>query len=137
MARSGIGMIDGREWAFQMSGIRPPLSLNDSHGNRYAKARIVKSVREEASWRARSARIPRLAKCRVQIEWVVTNNRRRDEDNPAPSAKAVYDGLVDAGIVPDDTPEFMEKVTVKITKNTLPGSAGWHVRVVELVREAA
>lgn len=129
-------MIDGREWAFQMSGIRPPLSLND-RGNWRPKARKTAEIREEAAWRARSARIPRLAKCRVQIEWVVTDNRRRDEDNPAPSAKAVYDGLVDAGIVPDDTPEFMEKVTVKITKNTLPGSAGWHVRVVELVREAA
>jgi len=123
-------MTEKRSWMFPMSGRRPPLSLND-RGNHYARARLTRSVRDEASWRARSARIPRpLAKVRVEVIWVVGDHRRRDEDNPAPSAKAVYDGLVDAGIVPDDTPEFMEKPSVRIEYRQ--GVYEWFVKVTDL-----
>jgi crossover junction endodeoxyribonuclease RusA len=112
-----------------MSGDRPPLSLNHRL-NHYAKARITKDIRTEAGWLARSTKIPALEKCRVEITWVVPDGRRRDEDNPAPSAKAVYDGLVDAGVVKDDTPEYMEKLTVKIEQ--VAGQRSWFVTVYEV-----
>ncbi len=35
--------------------------------------------------------------------------RRRDTDNANGSLKSAYDGIVDAGIVPDDTPEHMTR----------------------------
>lgn len=126
------GTVGGRTWTFEMSGPRPPLSMNDrSHWAK--KSKVTKDLREEAFWRARSAKIPTLTKCRVQITWVVPDSRRRDEDNPVPTAKAVYDGIVDAGVVPDDTPEYMEKPTVKIEKQR--GQRKWFVTVYEMLPE--
>ena len=43
------------------------------------------------------------------MTWVVKDRRRRDDENPVSTLKALCDGLVDAGIVPDDTREFMVK----------------------------
>ena len=32
---------------------------------------------------------------------------RRDQDNLVPTLKPCIDGLVDAGVIPDDTPEYV------------------------------
>ena len=37
----------------------------------------------------------------------VVDRRRRDPHNFAPTLKHVIDGLVDAGLWPDDTPEYV------------------------------
>ena len=37
-------------------------------------------------------------------------NGARDSDTIYPTFKAMCDGIVDAGIVPDDTPEYMTKL---------------------------
>lgn len=39
----------------------------------------------------------------VRITWVVTDNRRRDPDNVIASCKPIIDGIVDAGVIPDDS----------------------------------
>lgn len=43
----------------------------------------------------------------VQLEIPVHDRRRRDPHNLTPTLKACVDGLVDAGVWPDDTPEFV------------------------------
>jgi hypothetical protein len=44
----------------------------------------------------------------VGIEYVTGDNRRRDSDNLVSGVlKHVLDGLVDAGLVPDDTPDYV------------------------------
>lgn len=40
---------------------------------------------------------------------VVADRRKRDEDNVVPTLKALCDGLVDAKVVKDDTPQYMVK----------------------------
>ena len=45
----------------------------------------------------------------VQMVWIVPDRRRRDEENIVATLKPYCDGLVDAGLVPDDTPQFMVK----------------------------
>jgi crossover junction endodeoxyribonuclease RusA len=115
-----------------MSGPKPPISMNDRM-NHFAKAKLIRAVRAETYWKARNEKIPRLAKCRVEITWVVPDSRRRDEDNPMATGKAVFDGIVDAGVVPDDTPEYMEKPTVKIEKRK--GQRTWFVTVYEVPPE--
>jgi len=85
----------------------PPLTANQRMHWR-KKAEITKTVRAVTALKA--ARIPALGKCRVTLTWVVTTKRRRDADNIVPTLKAMCDGLVDAGIVADDTPDLMEKV---------------------------
>lgn len=59
---------------------------------------------------ARATHIPELGRCRVRLTWFVNTRYRRDADNIVSTLKAACDGLVDAGIVPDDTPGLMAKL---------------------------
>ena len=38
------------------------------------------------------------------------DRKRRDEENPMYDFKSYCDGLVDAGVVPDDIPKYMTKL---------------------------
>ena len=68
---------------------------------------MTAQVRESAVWLVKQAGIPACARVRVRLVWMVSDKRRRDPSNVMPTQKAVVDGLVDAGVVPDDTPEFV------------------------------
>ncbi|MFF6866710.1 RusA family crossover junction endodeoxyribonuclease [Streptomyces ardesiacus] len=70
------------------------------------KADLIKVIRQAAWATARHHKIPPLQ--RAHIFYVIhpdTKTRRRDPGNWSPSAKAAVDGLVDAGILPDDNHE--------------------------------
>lgn len=86
---------------------RPPITSNRQPRNHYAKARIVKQIRGKTLDLVQH--FPALQKIRVHVTWWVNDKRKRDTDNLHPTLKPIYDGIVDAGIVPDDTPEFMDK----------------------------
>lgn len=89
---------------------RPPLNANQRL-HWAAKAKLTRQVRATAEVRARRDLIRTMSHqvIVVQLTWVVRDKRRRDSDNIYPTFKAMCDGLVDAGIVPDDTPEYMDK----------------------------
>ena len=85
-----------------------PLSLNLVGGmNRHKKGRLVKQWRTFAGFSAK--RFPILGECDVTLTWFTVTKRTRDEDNMALLLKSLCDGLVDAGFVRDDAPEFMGK----------------------------
>ncbi len=48
-------------------------------------------------------------KARVTPVLFHKTKRRRDSDNAIAMLKPIYDGIVDAGVVQDDTPEYMER----------------------------
>ncbi len=87
------------------------LSMNDrSHWR--VRAREVRAWRTAAHYAALeqlpggpSART--VGRRLVELELPVRDSRRRDPHNYAPTLKAVVDGLVDAGLWPDDTPEHL------------------------------
>ena len=83
-----------------------PLSLNGRMHWR-KKAALTKQWRTFAALAA--GRYPVLPACDVTLTWYVTDNRRRDEDNLYLLLKALCDGLVDAGVVADDTHQYMGK----------------------------
>ena len=92
---------------------RPPLTANQRM-HWAEKARITKRIRNDVAWLMKSAKLKRNPlepgqKLHVQLTYTPKTNRRRDTDNLWPTLKAICDGLVDAGLVPDDTPEFMDK----------------------------
>lgn len=95
------------EWVLELPFTKP-LSLNDRM-NHWAKAKAVKEWREAAHWLARSARIPACRVVRVELHYVPRDDRRRDPDNLVAAFKPLVDGLVDAGVVPDDTDEFVRR----------------------------
>lgn len=96
---------------FKFDYPRPPLTANQRMHWRQ-KAAITRDVREATALLAR--RVPFLARCKVSLIWVVTDRRRRDADNLVPTLKAMCDGLVDAGVVEDDTPDLMVKLMPEI-----------------------
>lgn len=120
----------GAEWVIPLPFSKPPLSLNQRmHWAR--KAKITKDLRMIARVKARS--IPDLERCQVELVWFVNDKRRRDTDNPVLTFKALCDGLVDAEIVPDDTPEFMHKLPVRIVyRPKSEGAAGMVLVVKEM-----
>jgi crossover junction endodeoxyribonuclease RusA len=48
-------------------------------------------------------------KASVTPVFYFPNERRRDEDNAIASLKAAYDGIVDAGLLPDDDHKHMQR----------------------------
>ncbi|MGK9222045.1 MULTISPECIES: hypothetical protein [unclassified Microbacterium] len=93
------------EWA------KAPLSMN-YRMHHHVKAKITADLRAQAA--ARAASFPASRHVEVQLTWVVTDKRRRDEENIVATLKPLCDGLVDAGVVPDDVPAFMTKLMPSI-----------------------
>lgn len=89
----------------------PPLTANQRFHWR-KKAALTKDVRQWARLLFRTTTLN--APITVQLDWHVNDKRRRDEDNIVPTLKAICDGLVDAGLVPDDTPADMRKQMPRI-----------------------
>lgn len=94
------------KWDVTLPFKRPPLHANQRL-HWAEKARMTAQVRESAAWLVKQAGIPACARVRVRLVWMVSDKRRRDPSNVMPTQKAVVDGLVDAGVVPDDTPDFV------------------------------
>lgn len=78
--------------------------LNDNQRlNKWRKAEYIDLIRKASGFAARAAKVPTLQ--RIHVFYVVHPKpgiRRRDPGNWSPTAKAGIDGLVDAGVVPDD-----------------------------------
>lgn len=74
------------------------------------KARRTAMVRNHVAWRARQARLTEQAHVVVQLHFVPPDSRRRDPSNLAPTQKPAVDGLVDAGVVKDDTPQWVTEL---------------------------
>lgn len=84
----------------------PPLSLN-GRMHWAEKHTWTRTLRQQAALMARD--IPFLEHIAVTLVWVVNDRKKRDTDNPMPTFKALCDGLVDADIVAEDTPQHMTK----------------------------
>lgn len=92
---------------FTFPWVKAPLSLN-YRLHRMAEAKITKDLR--SMMHAKARHIPEMGRCEVLLTWVVNTRRRRDEENIVATLKPLCDGLVDAEVVPDDTPQFMRKL---------------------------
>jgi crossover junction endodeoxyribonuclease RusA len=97
-----------REWTIRLPWPTPPLSLND-RGHWAARHRRVREVRRVAAALVRAQHIPRLDRCEVTLHYVPRDGRTRDTDNLVATLKPIADGIVDAGVVKDDSPAFMAK----------------------------
>lgn len=102
----------------------PPLSMNDrgaSAGAAFAKSRQIKDIRDTTRILAAAAHLPRNAgHVNVELHYRPKDRRRRDTDNLTATAKVIYDGLVDHGLVEDDVPQFMAKLEPVIHQKGTP-----------------
>ncbi|MBN2582551.1 MAG: RusA family crossover junction endodeoxyribonuclease [Planctomycetes bacterium] len=83
----------------------PPRELSpNARPHHMAKARAVRKYRLWAWAEARSQNVrPGWAEAKAQATFHFTSNRRRDRDNLLASLKPAFDGLVDAGVLADDS----------------------------------
>lgn len=92
---------------------KPPLNMNDggiTRAAKFARAATIKELRTTAARLARALRLPLdNPHATVQLHYRPVDNRRRDTDNLTATAKPLYDGLTDYGLVKDDIPQHMSK----------------------------
>jgi hypothetical protein len=83
---------------------------------------------------AREQQIPRLAAARVRA-WPLVKNRRglQDVGGCLPAVKAAIDGLVDAGVLRDDSPTYLRELV--FTPAVVGDVDGLMLVVEELVEE--
>lgn len=97
-------------YALDLGYSKPPLSMNDRK-HHMARARITREIRTKTAFLAKSEKVPTGCEhARVGLHYRPRDRRRRDADNLMPILKAACDGLVDHGLVADDTPELMSKL---------------------------
>jgi len=92
-------------------GLLSPNYKPASHGSRMAQAAALKKYKRlsrEAVEEVRLDSIP-WEKCTTKAAFYYYSRRKRDPDNATGSLKAAYDGIVAAGVVPDDDWEHMER----------------------------
>lgn len=89
-----------------------PLTTNaERSGNRWGRAEHTREWRDAFAWIARRERVPRMRWINVTVQPFQKRGRLQDTAACNPSVKAAIDGLVDAGIVPDDTGDYVRQIT--------------------------
>ncbi len=110
------------QWVLELPFVKP-LNLNQrQHWAR--KAQSAKAWREATYWLAKAAGIPACARITVQLMYTPPDNRRRDPLNLVAALKPCEDGLVDAGVIPDDSGFFHTSVMPVITSKGPQRQAG-------------
>jgi len=78
----------------------------------HKQAELVKQWRQYAHFAAVNARLrDRLDRVAITVETHLKGRRSQDIGANFPAVKAAIDGLVDAHVIPDDTPEFLVSLT--------------------------
>lgn len=93
------------------------------------RARIVKEWREAFCALALVHQLPELPALEVIAVPLLADRRLQDVGACFPAAKAAIDGLVDAGVIPKDTPEYV--LSLKFCAPVVtPGSSGLQLTVI-------
>jgi len=108
------------EWTLTIPADAMWINSNYRNGWRRA-AQLTKSWRELAHWYAKAEKLPTgLARVHIEATLQFRDNRRRDVHNLMPTLKAVVDGLVDYGLIPDDSTRYLTGPDLRVGEK-LPG----------------
>lgn len=88
---------------------KPPLTHNQRLHWR-EKAKRTRGLRDAVCWLAKAAKIPAAHRLVVQLHFATGDKRRRDSPNLTATSKPAIDGLVDAGVIPDDHDGYVTEV---------------------------
>jgi len=124
------------QWVLELPFTKP-LSLNDRDIWQVRQGK-TRPWRKAAATLARHHKIPRCFRVTVEVFFTPADNRTRDPINLVPVVKAVEDGIVDAGVIPDDRGAWHISVMPVITaKGPLrPGGNRFWVIVTAHATEA-
>ena len=85
-----------------------------------ARGRETRSVRQQTGWIAKAAKLTPQLPITVTLHYRPARNGRRDPGNLCLDSKASIDGLVDAGLAPDDTEQYIRE-TIPVIHPAEPG----------------
>lgn len=110
---------------------RRPISLNQERNQHFRKrVEDTKWWREGFAWAAIEAGMPSLKAAEIVVQPVLENRRWQDTAACFPSAKAAIDGLIDARVLEDDTPDIVPSITFK--RPILGPQAGLRLTIIAL-----
>jgi crossover junction endodeoxyribonuclease RusA len=97
---------------YVLTHVKKPITTNaERAGNRWGRAAHTKEWRQVFALLARKEKIPTMKWINVTAQPSQKLGRLQDTAACNPSVKAAIDGLVDAGIVPDDSGEYVRMIT--------------------------
>ena len=96
---------------------RPWTTNGERAGNRWERAKLTKEWRSGFQLLAKYEKIPPMAWITVTVEPHQKGGRLQDVGACNPSVKAAIDGLVDAGVLPDDSSKFVKSLVFLPPKN--------------------
>ena len=103
--------VERRTWTI-VDTERPWTANAERRWHHHKRAEVVRDARERWGWLAKAERVPALL--RVSVEATPIKKTRAAWPDVAacyPAVKAAIDGLVDAGVVPDDDPTHVVRIT--------------------------
>lgn len=98
---------------FSVTNYEKPWTMNYQRGtaSRWKVVQLTAEWRGRFHYLARQQHIPKLDRVTITVDHQTRTNRLPDTCAIAPAYKAALDGLVDAGVLPDDGPEHVTAVT--------------------------
>lgn len=90
-----------------------PWTVNQERkrGAHYERSAITKWWREAFRDAAIAAEIPHFDHITLEVTPILPDRKMQDTGACYPTAKAAIDGLVDAGVVDDDAPQYVPTIT--------------------------
>ena len=89
---------------------RPWTTNAERAGNRWERATLTKTWRQAFELLAKSEKIPPMAWVSITVEPHQKGGRLQDVGACNPAVKAAIDGIVDAGILPDDSSQYVRSL---------------------------
>jgi crossover junction endodeoxyribonuclease RusA len=96
---------------------RPWTTNGERAGNRWQRAELVKTWRSAFHILAKSEQMPEMEWISVTVEPHQKGGRLQDVGACNPAVKAAIDGIVDAGVLPDDSPQYMKSLIFLTPQN--------------------
>lgn len=90
---------------------RPWTTNKERSQNRFRRSEMTKMWRDAFHVLAKAQRIPPMKWITVTVYLHQKTGRMQDVGGCQSSAKAAIDGLVDAGVLPDDSAEYVRSLT--------------------------
>lgn len=101
------------------------------------KASITESWRTAGWVYARRAKVPRLERARIDVMFHFPTARRRDRSNLMATVKCLVDGITTAGVLEDDSDEYLEGPFIEIGPRSTTGRVEVEVLITPLAVQQA
>lgn len=102
---------DSEQLVYRLEYTERPWTTNfERKGNRWERAELVKEWRSAFHVLALKEKIPKMSWMSVTVEPHSKASRSQDVGACHPAVKAAIDGIVDAGVLVDDSPEYLRSL---------------------------